>query len=245
MKNNIHQGIRKIARLDLKNTSLIKGISLEGYKIIGCPIDYAIKYYKQGIDELILVDNIATLFNTKLSLQTIKNISKKVFIPITVGGGLKNLKEVDECFKAGADRVTINSALFENINLINQVADKYGSQAIQASIQAKYVANNKWEAFYAAGREESGKCVIEYAKELEKCGAGEILVTSVDNDGTMKGMDKNLIKSLARKVSIPVIICGGYKSKNDFKLANYYEYSGIAIASALHYKKSKITDLGN
>jgi len=244
MKNNKSQGIRKIARLDLKNTQLIKGISMEGYKVIGCPVDYAIKYYEQGIDEFVVIDNVASLFNTKLSLITIKNISKKVFVPITVGGGIKNLIDVDKCFEAGADRVTINSALFEDINLVSKVAKKYGSQAIQASIHAKLVGVNQWEAFYEAGREETGRCAIKYTQELESLGAGEILITSVDKDGQMKGMDSQLMKNLENNVSIPLIIGGGYTSKIDYNIANHYNFSGIAIASALHYNKCHVSSIG-
>ena len=224
MKNNISLGVRKIARLDLKNDKLIKGIYMEGYKVLGDPIDYAVKYYEQGIDELVIIDNVASLFNTKLSLGTIKDISKNVFIPITVGGGIKNISDVDKCFEAGVDRVSINSSLFHDLSLINQVAKKYGSQAIQASIHSKVITKNTWHAFYQAGREKTGKCVVEYVKELESLGAGEILVTSVNNDGTLEGMDIQLMESLANKVSIPLLIGGGYASKADYKMVDYYNF---------------------
>ncbi len=244
MKNNISLGVRKIARLDLKNDKLIKGIYMEGYKVLGDPIDYAVKYYEQGIDELVIIDNVASLFNTKLSLGTIKDISKNVFIPITVGGGIKNISDVDKCFEAGVDRVSINSSLFHDLSLINQVAKKYGSQAIQASIHSKVITKNTWHAFYQAGREKTGKCVVEYVKELESLGAGEILVTSVNNDGTLEGMDIQLMESLANKVSIPLLIGGGYASKADYKMVDYYNFSGIVIASALHYNKCSISNIG-
>lgn len=244
MKNNISLGIRKIARLDLKNDKLIKGISMEGYKVLGDPIDYAVKYYEQGIDELVVIDNVASLFNTKLSLSTITDISKNVFVPITVGGGIKTISDVDKCFEAGVDRVSINSGLFNDLDLINKVAKKYGSQAIQASIHAKIYEKNIWHAFYEAGREETGKCVVEYAKKLESLGAGEILVTSISKDGKMQGMETQLIECLANKVSIPLLIGGGYTSNADYQMASNSNFSGIVIASALHYNKCSVKKIG-
>ena len=210
---------------------------------LGRPQDFAYRYYQEGADELVCIDVVASLFNRKISFEVIKKISENAFIPLTVGGGLSNLKDVEKCFLAGCDRVTINTALIKNIKFASQIVKTFGSQALQASIQVKKIGNT-WLAFYEAGRENSLLNLKEYSLKLEALGVGEILLTSVDRDGTMKGFDFELIEEMRNLLSIPVVFGGGYSNKNDLKrILNNGYLSGVAVASALHYKKCSINNI--
>ena len=172
--------MRIIARLDIKNKNLIKGINLEGLKIVGEPNKFAIEYYENGIDELIFMDSVASLYGRNNLYDIINEASNNIFIPLTVGGGIRNIDDALKAFNSGADKITVNTAAVEDNNLINNLSKKFGSQSLVLSIEAKKIDKNKWEVFTNNGRQETGLNVIDWCKNAEDRGIGEILLTSVD-----------------------------------------------------------------
>tara|TARA_Y100000588_G_C14257114_1_gene925955 strand:+ start:1478 stop:2242 length:765 start_codon:yes stop_codon:yes gene_type:complete len=229
------RSIRLIARLDVKSPNLVKGIQLEGLRKIGDPNLFAKKYYDQGIDEIYYEDIVASLYDRNSIIDIIKKTTQDVFVPITVGGGLRSVEDVGEALRAGADKVSINTAAIKNPDLITQVAEKYGSQCMVLSIQAKN-HGSFWEAYYDNGREHSGLDAIEWAVKGQELGAGELLITSIDKEGMAKGFDIDLISQITSKVSIPSIISGGMGNLRDI---DYVVRKGspdaIAMAHVLHY----------
>ncbi len=235
---------RLIARLDIKNNRLIKSISYEGLRVIGDINEFAHLYYKQGIDELIYIDTVASLYERNSLIEVVKKSTNDIFVPITVGGGVKSIDDIKNLLRAGADKIAINSEAIRREKFITEAANHFGSQCIVISIQAKKIEKNKWEAYYLNGREASGKDVIEWAKKAADLGAGEILLTSVDNDGTQKGLDIQLIEKISNEVSVPVIGSGGAKNYQD--IMNCLEntnVSAVAVGSILHYNKINISHL--
>ncbi len=238
--------MRIISRLDIKNSNLIKGINLEGLRIVGEPNKYATKYYKDGIDEIIFMDSVASLYGRNNLYEIISEASKNIFIPITVGGGIRSIDDAFKAFKFGADKVAVNTAAVENKNLINSLSEKFGSQSIVVSIEAKKVKDNSWEVFTNNGRQETGLSVIDWIADCEKRGAGEILLTSIDMEGTGKGFDYNLYSTVTRSTNIPVIASGGFGKPSDLsKLNSCSKIDAIAIAYAFHYNKCNILDVRN
>lgn len=237
------RNIRLIARLDVKAPNLVKGIQLEGLRQIGDPNEFALKYYLQGADEIYYEDIVASLYERNSLLNIIEKTTKNIFVPITVGGGIRNINDVDAALRAGADKVSINTAAIKNPKIITDIAKRFGTQCVVLSIQAKK-HNNDWEAYYDNGREHSYIDVIEWAKKGENLGAGEIILTSVDNEGTTKGFDVELIKAVTEVVSIPVIASGGMGKVTDIELvANIGKADAVAMAHVLHYDKLTIKEI--
>ena len=160
--------MRIIARLDIKNQNLIKGINLEGLRIVGEPNKFALKYYNEGIDEIIFMDSVASLYGRNNLYDIISKASKDIFIPITVGGGIRSIDDASKAFRSGADKVAVNTAAVENNNLINQLSEKFGSQSVVLSVEAKKIKQNNWEVFTNNGRQETGLSVIDWIKNLKK-----------------------------------------------------------------------------
>ena len=236
--------MRIIARLDIKGPNLIKGIQFEGLRVIGDPNKYALKYYDQGADELIFIDAVASLYERNNLVDIIKKASNDVFIPITVGGGIRSIEDAEKLFLNGADKIAINTAAIQNPNLINELVKNFGSQAIVISIQAKFISDKKWTAYVETGREKTDKDVIEWLNEAIDRGVGEVLITSVDHEGTKKGFDLNLYEEANKHSKVPFIFSGGMKSANDLiELAKYSECNGVAAASILHYNDVTIQDI--
>ena len=181
------KNLRIIARLDVKGPNLIKGIHLEGLRVIGAPNEYALDYYYQGADELIYMDVVASLYGRNHLGEIIKNAAKDIFIPMTVGGGIRTIENAREILRSGADKVAINTAAVANPTIITDVARQFGSQAMVLSIEAKKVEGSHWEVYTDNGRERTGLDVVDWAKLCVLNGAGEILLTSVDHEGTRKG----------------------------------------------------------
>ena len=237
------RNIRLIARLDIKAPYLVKGIQLEGLRKLGDPNEFARKYYNQGIDELYYEDIVASLFERNSLLDIIEETTKNIFIPVTVGGGIRNTNDAADVLRAGADKISINTQAIKNENIISDLANKFGSSTVVLSIQAKK-NNNSWEAYYDNGREHSYKDVIEWAIRGEELGAGEILLTSVDREGTTKGFDNNLIKKVTDSVSIPVIASGGFgKLEDSLEVIEDGQADAIAMAHVLHYNILQIPDI--
>ena len=236
-----HKKVRLIARLDIKGPNLIKGIHLEGLRVIGDPQEHAKKYYEQGADELIYIDIVASLYGRSKLPEIVSRTAENVFVPLTVGGGIRNIEDVRELLRAGADKVAINSAAVQRPSLINEVSRRFGSQCMVLSIEAKKQSDTMWEVYTDSGREKTGIDVVDWAKEGVEQGAGEILLTSIDYEGTRKGFDIDLIKKITDAVNIPVIASGGMGSEEHIRFA--IEEGGadaIAMADILHYERSTI-----
>jgi len=234
------RNVRIIARLDVKAPNLVKGIQLEGLRKMGDPNEFALKYYLQGVDEIFYADIVASLYDRNSLLHIIEQTTEDVFVPITVGGGLRSVDDVAAALRAGADKVSINTAAIKNPSIISEVAKRFGSQCMVLSIQAKNHGNH-WEAYFDNGREHSGLDAIEWAKKGEELGAGEIILTSVDKEGTAKGFDVDLVKAVTSRVSIPVIASGGMgQLSNINSVVNEANADAIAMAHVLHYEQLSI-----
>ncbi len=235
--------IRIIPKLEVKGPHLIKGIHLEGLRIVGNPHESAINYYADGADEIIYIDLVASLYRRKYLLDLISKTADQVFIPLTVGGGVKTLADFEMLFRVGADKIAINTGVVANPQLISQVANKFGSQCVVVSIEAQRKGNS-WEPFTDCGRTPTGMDAITWAKDVARLGAGEILVTSISQDGTGKGFDTELIQSISSQVGIPVIGSGGGDTLEHFIQAIYQgRADGLAVASALHFKKLTVSQI--
>jgi cyclase len=245
LKYNIDalKNIRIIARIDVKNEFVIKGIHLEGLRKIGDPNEIAKKYYQQGIDEIIFMDAVASLYERNNLFHIIHKACKEVFIPITIGGGIRSVKDIEISLQSGADKIAVNTGAIKNPAFIKEATRIYGSQCIVGSIEAKR-KGSKWEAYIDNGREETGLDVIEWAKQLQDLGVGEILLTSVDNEGTKKGFDLDLIQQVSPFVEVPLIISGGAGKIAHFdECAAIMGVDAIAVASILHYNTFSVSEI--
>jgi cyclase len=235
--------MRVIARLDVKNAFVIKGIHLEGLRKVGDPIELAKAYYAQGIDEIMFIDSVASLYGRNNLFPVIRRASEEVFVPITIGGGIRSVDDVAQALDSGADKVAINTAAVNSPQLIADVARKYGSQCVVASIQTKKVPGG-WEAYVEAGREKTGLNALDWARRVAELGAGEMVVTSIDQEGTKSGFDVEVAQAINDSVDIPVIISGGYGQPRH--LADLWKRtrpSGVCFASVLHYKTATVVEL--
>jgi imidazole glycerol-phosphate synthase subunit HisF len=238
--------IRIIPRLDIKGKNLIKGVQLEGLRVIGDPNTYARKYYKEGADELIYMDTVASLYGRNNLKDLITKAVKDVFIPITVGGGIRSVEDAFEIFRAGADKVAINTAAVKNPMLLKDLSEEFGSQSIVLSVEAKKNSEENWEVFVENGRERTGIFVLDWISTCVKLGIGEILLTSVDNEGTKKGFDIDLLNKVTKITKIPIIISGGMGNLNHFlDVVKKSEVDAVAMASVLHYDLIDLKEIRN
>jgi cyclase len=227
---------RIIPRLDIKGPNLVKGIHLEGLRVLGKPEDFAKYYYESGADELYFQDIVASLYDRNSLQDIISRTANELFIPLTVGGGIRSIADIRNILKSGADKVAINTAAIKNPNIIQEAALKFGSSTIVVSIEAIRDLNGSYFAYYDNGREFSGIDVFEWALKVEALGAGELIITSVDNEGTGNGFDIELVKKLMELVSIPVIAHGGCgNEKHLLDLIQETSVDAVAISSILHY----------
>lgn len=229
---------RLIARLDVKGTNLIKGIHLEGLRVIGDPQVYATRYYEQGADELLYIDIVASLYGRNSLGDIVSRTARDVFVPLTVGGGLRSIDDVRAMLRAGADKVAINTAATHRPEVVTEIAERFGSQCMVLGIEAKRSGPGKWEAFTDNGRESTGLDVVEWAQRGAALGAGEILLTSVDREGTRKGLDLELIDAVSRVVSIPVIASGGVGTAEHMIAGFTHGADAVAMADVLHYNRT-------
>lgn len=226
---------RVIARLDVKGANVIKGVQFEGLRIVGKPNALARKYADEGADELLFIDTVASLYGRNHLESTLEETANDVFIPITAGGGIRSKEDARRLLRAGADKVALNTAALERPALIDELAHHFGSQAVCVSIEAKRV-NGGWHAFTDCGRNDSGREVAHWAREVASRGAGEILVTSIDRDGTGAGCDLPLD---ALQCSVPLVASGGIGSPEHAARASG-KTSALAIGAALHYGRTTI-----
>ncbi len=229
---------RIIPCLDIKNGRVVKGVKFKNLKDAGDPVEQAIFYSNSGADELCFLDINASFENRNIILNKVSETAKNCFIPITVGGGVKNVSNVQDLLLAGADKVSINTAAVLDPSLIRKCSKRFGSQCIVIAIDAKKKINNKWEVFTHGGRKNSGIDVLQYAMLAEKLGAGEILLTSIDRDGTKIGYDLELLRIITRSVSIPVIASGGVGNLEHL-------YQGLSLGGASAVLAASIFHYGN
>jgi len=236
--------IRLIARLDVKGPNLIKGIHLEGLRVIGSPNVHALRYYEQGADELIYMDCVASLYGRNSLGDIVRSAAQDVFVPITVGGGIRSVDDATYILRSGADKVAVNTAAVANPQLISDIARQFGSQCMVLSIEAKHIGPDRWEVYTNNGREKTGVDVIDWVKRGVALGAGEVLLTSVDREGTRKGFDVAMLKAVTQEVGVPVIASGGMGKPED--LAGAVQMGGadaVAMADILHYGRATIGDI--
>ncbi|MFA7682189.1 MAG: imidazole glycerol phosphate synthase cyclase subunit [Candidatus Peribacteraceae bacterium] len=236
--------IRIIPRLDIKGPNIVKGIHMEGLKVIGNPPEIARRYYDAGADELLYMDIVASLYGRGINVELVKSVAREIFIPLTVGGGIQSIHDINNVLHAGADKVAINTFAVGHPEMLQDAVRQFGSQCIVLSIEAKKSPAGTWEVYTDGGREHTGLDVVEWAKKGLSFGIGEILITSVDNDGTRKGYDNELIQALELISPVPVIACGGAGSMDSVKsVLQQNAIDGIAMATALHYADYSIHDL--
>ncbi len=237
-------GIRLIARLDIKGPNLIKGIHLEGFRVMGDPQEYARRYYKQGADELVYMDIVASLYGRNSLHDIVRRTAHDVFVPLTVGGGLRSVDDVREILRAGADKVAVNTAAVQRPELISEVAHIFGSQCVVLSIEAQRQGKDCWEVYTDNGRERTGLDVVAWARRGVELGAGEILLTSIDQEGTRKGFDCELVRAVSDAVSVPVIASGGMGSaENLVDVVRHGHADAVAMADILHYNRATISEI--
>lgn len=231
---------RIIPCLDVVENKVVKGKNFKKLRYAGNIIDLARKYYLQGADELVFLDINASYEQRKTRIKTVKDIAKKIFIPFTVGGGIKSVDEIRELLSAGADKISINTSAVTNSELVKESAKQFGSQAIVVAMDVKKI-NDKWFVFINGGRENTEIDAVEWAKKIERKGAGELLLTSMDSDGTKKGYDLEITSIISKKVNIPVIASGGAGSLKDiYKVLSTGKADSALIASLFHYNKYSI-----
>ena len=240
----VETALRLIARLDIKGANLIKGVHLEGLRVVGDPQIHAAKYYHDGADEIVYMDTVASLYGRNNLVDVVSRATEHVFVPITVGGGIRSVEDARTLLRAGADKVAINTAAIKEPKLISQLSDVWGSSTIVLSIEAKKTGDKKWEAYTDNGRERTGLDVAQWAETGANLGAGEIFVTSVDQEGTRKGFDCELVAEITKRVEIPVIASGGFGSLDHLsQLVKTAKPTGVAIADSLHYNRYSIDQI--
>lgn len=233
---------RIIAKLDIKGPNLVKGINMEGLRVMGNPEYFSESYYKDSADEIIYHDCVASLYERQYLSNIIKNTAEKLFIPLCVGGGIKKINDIENILKFGADKVFLNSAVLKEKKILEESVKKFGSSTIAVGIEANLI-NNKFYCFYDYGREPTNKLVVDWCKEIQDLGAGEIVLTSIKNEGTGKSFDLSLIDEAYNKINVPLIINGGAGTmKHILEVLKIDKVSGVSLSSILHYSKIKDKD---
>jgi imidazole glycerol-phosphate synthase subunit HisF len=234
-------GIRLIARLDIKGQHLIKGIHLEGLRKIGDPQEFARRYYDSGVDEILYMDVVASLYQRENLLKIVRQTARDVFIPLTVGGGIRSIDDATNLLRAGADKVALNTAAVKRPGLICELAYRFGSQCIVLSVEAKRKDSGGWEVYTDSGRERTGLDVLEWVNRAVELGAGEVLLTSVDQEGTANGFDVELVRAVSAIATVPVIASGGMgRIEHLLDVVNEGKADAVGMARVLHYNTLSI-----
>ena len=226
---------RLIVRLDIKNNAVVKGINMEGLRVVGAPRQLSNYYYESGVDELIYVDVVASLYNRNSITELIRTSSKSIFIPVCVGGGIRNLFDIDNILSSGADKVTLNTAAVNNVKLISEAATKFGSSTVVSAIETlKY--EDDYYVFTDNGREYTGITVRDWINRVQDYGAGEILLSSISNDGTGVGFDYDLLHQISDLIRVPLVVHGGAGRVSDICDVLDLDYvDGACVSSIVHY----------
>lgn len=228
--------IRIIPRLDIKGPNVVKGVNLEGLRVVGRPELFAPHYYAEGADELLFMDTVASLYGRNTLEEIVHRTAERMFVPLTVGGGIRSVEDIRGVLRAGADKVAMNTAAIANPRLVAEGAEHFGSQCIVLSIEARRSPDGRYECLTDGGRERTGRDAVAWAEEATQLGAGEILLTSVDNEGTGRGFDLELTRLVAERVGVPVIASGGAGCAEHVRDAVLVgKADAVCVASILHY----------
>ena len=230
---------RIIPCLDINGGRVVKGVNFIGLQDAGDPVEIARRYNDEGADEIVLLDITASYEQRGIMIEVVKNIAKEVFIPFSVGGGIRSLEDMSALLNAGCDKISINSAAIRNPQLIVESAKRFGSQCIVVAVDVKKVSQNSWNVYINGGRVDSGKDMLEWINEACARGAGEILLTSIDTDGTKGGYDKAMIEAV-KSINVPIIASGGAGSMEDFADVFVHGADAALAASVFHYKEIEI-----
>ena len=237
---------RLIARLDIKGDRLIKGMHLEGWRFLpNKPAEYCFKYYQDGADEILLIDAVASLYGREKLTKIIRETSEGVFIPITAGGGVRNVNDAHELLRSGADKIAVCSEAIKRPEVINEIADRFGRQCMVLSVQAKRDRSGSWDVFYDIGREKTDLNIVDWIKEAVERGAGEILLTSIDFEGTGKGPDIELLSKIRSEVNVPVLLSGGVKTIEHIESGLHAGADGMVMAKSLHFEQIDLVEVRN
>lgn len=240
------KNIRIIPRLDIKGPNVVKPVQTEALRVVGNPRELAWRYYQAGADEIIYLDIVASLYRRNLDFEMLKAVTENIFIPITVGGGIRSINDINNVLRAGADKIAINTYAVKNPDFISEAVREFGSQCVVLYVEAKKQVGGAYEAYTDGGRERTGLEVISWIKQAIDLGVGEILLTSVDQDGTRRGYDMNLLKQVSAFSPIPVIAHGGGGSLETFKEAVAEAKSdALSMSSVLHYENFSISEIKN
>lgn len=245
------KNIRIIPRLDIKGPNVVKPVHTEALRVVGNPRELALRYYEEGADEILYLDIVASLYQRNLDFDLLKSVTENIFVPVTVGGGIRTIHDINNALRAGADKVAINTYGIRHPEFLSEAAKEFGSQCIMLFIEAKKQPNGSWEAYTDGGREHSGKNAVEWAKRAIELGVGEILVASIDQDGTRRGYDLELVKQISSFAPIPVIAHGGAGSLESIagavleakadavSASSIFHYQDFTIQEVKEYLKSK------
>ncbi len=235
---------RIIPLLHIKGPNVVKPVQTEALRIVGDPKALAEKYYKDGADEIIYLDIVASLYQRSFDFDLLKSVSRDIFVPFTVGGGIRTIQDIKNALRVGADKVAINTHAIKNPDFLKEAAKVFGSQCIALFVEAKKIGENKWEAYTDGGREKTGADAVEWIKKAVKLGVGEVLITSIDRDGTKRGYESELVSSVTSWAPIPVIAHGGagnFQTVEDVILKD--KADAVAISSSLHYGDISVNEL--
>ena len=233
---------RLIARLDIKPPYLVKTVCLEGVRKVGDPIDFVRKYDAEGIDEILLLDIVGSLYRKNRLLELVERVGEFAFCPLTVGGGIRSVDDAKAVLRVGADKIAINTAAIERPALINELAHKFGNQCVTLQIDAKQKGEG-WEAYCDGARQPTGRDAVEWASEGVARGCGEILLTSIDREGTGQGLDARLVRAVAANTGVPVVASGGARVSGHIVEAIEAGASAVAVAGLLHYNRATIREI--
>jgi len=235
---------RIIPCLDMTEGKVVKGVKFETFRDAGDPVVLAQEYDRQGADELVFLDITATVENRDILIDVVRKTAEKVTIPFSVGGGIRTVSDMRQILRAGADKVSVNTGAFKNPRLISDCANAFGRQCVVLSLDVRKVGDGRWNVFINGGRTDTGVSAFDWVKEAVSLGAGEILLTSIDSDGTKKGFDVKLTKSISQKVTVPVIASGGAGKLSDFAdVLSMGEADAALAASLFHFGELTITDV--
>ena len=235
---------RIIPCLDVKDGRVVKGINFVNLRDAGNPVEQAKFYNDSGADEICFLDIVATIENKQTIIDVIKKTANEVFIPLTVGGGIRNIDDIRNILLAGADKVSINTAAIQNPDFVYHASKRFGNQCIIVAVDVKKVSKDNWEVYSHGGKKTTGLNAFEWICKIEELGAGELLITSIDNDGTKKGFDNEFLSKITKKVNIPVIASGGAGKLNDFEDAiSIGGVSAVLAASVFHFGELKISEV--
>jgi len=236
--------IRLVAKLEIKGRHVIKGVHMEGLRVVGDPAALCRRYFHDGIDEIVLIDTVASLYERDYLVELISQVADELFIPLVVGGGLRTLEDLRRVFRAGADKVAINTQAVKSPVFLREASAVFGAQSIILSVHAKQRARGGWEAYCENARQPTRLDVVDWVKQATAFGAGEILLSSIDADGTMRGMDRELCRVVSESVAVPVIASGGVGSSEDIvSCVKQSRVSAVAVAAALHFQRESVQTL--